>query len=70
MAWKIETAEDWNKRYPVGTLVEYWSGELKGSPRRARTRTKAWDVCGTPVVGVSGVAGGIALSHIMVVHEP
>lgn len=77
MVWGIETAEEFNDKFPIGTPVEFWDytdPEHSKAGEYGWTRTKAWTVDdGTPVVAVSArtagrkrrvVPGGIALSHI------
>ena len=46
--------------------MRYWPGIRKGDPREGTTRSEAWDLCGSPVVMVTGYSGGIALSHVEV----
>jgi len=58
------SVEQWNATHVVGIAVRYWSGLREGPGVESRTRSTAWDVCGTPVVLVEGRAGGIALSHV------
>jgi len=59
------TAEQFNRTYPVGTVVRYWPGiKYGGSGAVARTRTPAWLVGATPCVSVEGYPGGIALTHV------
>ena len=59
------TADEFNRRYPVGTRVRYWPGDTTGPGVESRTRTPAWTIGDhTPVVSVEGYSGGIALTHI------
>jgi hypothetical protein len=61
------TSEEWNKKYPVGTKVRYFpiKSNLE-SFTDSETVSDAWDVCGTPVVSISGGRGGMSLDHITV----
>lgn len=57
---------------PVGTWVKAWPGfkDKDTLPVVRRTRTPVWRLAtGTEVVSVEGLSGGIALSHIEVIHE-
>ena len=62
--------EVWNRDVPPGAAVEY-TPVLGGSEiRLARTRSAAWRLgCGEPVVLVEGVAGGVLLRALKVVHS-
>lgn len=62
--------EMWNRDVPPGTTVEY-TPVLGGSEvRLTRTRSEAWRLgCGEPVVLVEGVAGGVFLRALKVVHS-
>lgn len=59
-----EAVADWNARYPIGTPVHAYPGVRQGAGLVTRTRSKAWNVGGSPVVLVEGYAGGIALTHV------
>lgn len=62
----LRMVEWFNKVCPIGTAVYYWPGAREGEPRKGVTRSEAWLLGGhTPVVMVTGYAGGIALSHVM-----
>lgn len=59
------SAEEWNRRHPVGTPVRYWPAAREGAGRESITRTPAWTLgSGHAVVSVEGHAGGIALTHV------
>lgn len=65
------TADEFNARYPLGSLVVAYPGfrpEAAPSPVKrliTRTRSTAWSLGnGEPVVMVDGHAGGIALGHV------
>jgi hypothetical protein len=60
---------EWNALYRPGVRVRYWSGIREGEGRTSRTRSEAWDLCGSPVVAVEGHAGGIALTHVQPLAE-
>lgn len=67
------TADQFNRRHPIGTPVIAYPGirpedEQRGWPctrLETRTRSHAWNLGhGEPVVAVEGYAGGIALTHV------
>lgn len=61
------TAAEFNRRYPVGTLVRYFP--VEGSPEfeATATRTEAWDLSdGRTVVALVGFNGGKSIEHIRV----
>lgn len=63
------TAEQWNKLYPIGTLVTAYPGcRPEDDPHDerliTRTRSKAEVLCDTDVVWVEGHSACIALSHV------
>jgi hypothetical protein len=63
-------ARSWNTLYPVGTLVRYWRMAKEGEPTgEGKTRSIAWECCGTPIVLIEGNSGGIALTHVEIVQE-
>ena len=49
--------------------VFYWPMAREGEGKRGRTRGAAYMLCGTAMIGIEGVAGGIALSHVLVISE-
>lgn len=53
----------------IGTPVKFWTGARWAEPQIGKIRTPVWLLGGTPVVSVSGYAGGIALTHIEVIKE-
>lgn len=62
------TAREWNAVHPVGTPVTYepvLPPVADVVPVHTRTRSEAWDLCGTPVVMVEGRTGGVALAHLV-----
>lgn len=64
---EIEAVEEFNKAYPVGTVVRYWTGAKEGPGRTGKTRSKAHLFGGhTAVVWVMGLGSCVALSHIVV----
>lgn len=66
--WNEQRMWEFNEDLPVGTSVLFWPMEKTGEGRLSKTRSKAWLVCGFPVVKVEGYSGGIALTHIEVVE--
>ncbi len=64
------TADEWNTAHPIGTRVRYYP--IAGEPgfRESRTRSLAWNLGhGQPVVKIEGTAGGVALSHLVVIDQ-
>lgn len=59
-----KAVEYWNMLHPEGTAVTYWTGLREGRGRTGQTRSKAWLVSNTPVVLITGTAGGVALTHV------
>ncbi len=69
------TAEEFNKRFPIGIRVRYWpirlyDGKLLGNPLETKTTSEAWNLCGTPCVRVEGKIGGVSLDHLEVREKP
>lgn len=61
----MTTAEEWNIKHPIGTVVNAWPGTRDGAGLRTKTRSLAWTLgSGDPVVAVEGYPGGIALTHV------
>lgn len=63
------SAEEFNEKFPVGTIVRYYP--IKGKPNRitCKTTTPAWELgSGTAVVTIESVSGGVCLSHIEIVE--
>ncbi|MGW1433092.1 hypothetical protein ACWD6K_31290 [Streptomyces sp. NPDC002431] len=59
------TADEWNRRYPVGTPVLAYPGTRDDEPLDTVTRSRAWTLGhGAAVVSVEGAAGGIHLTHV------
>ncbi|MFE4334052.1 hypothetical protein ACFRQM_32960 [Streptomyces sp. NPDC056831] len=59
------TADEWNRRYPVGTPVLAYPGTRDNEPLDTVTRTPAWTLGhGAAVVSVEGAGGGICLTHV------
>lgn len=54
-----------------GTSLEvfYWPMAREGEGKRGRTKGAAYMLCGSAMIGIEGVAGGIALSHVLVISE-
>jgi len=55
--------------WPLSVDVFYWPGARDGEGKRGRTRGAAYMLCGTAMIGIEGVSGGIALSHVLVISE-
>ena len=61
------TSAQWNKKHKEGTPVRYYPIlGVKSEFMDGVTRSQAWDVCCTPVVLVTGRAGGLALINLEV----
>ncbi|MES9587783.1 hypothetical protein ABWK57_02615 [Streptomyces sp. NPDC094045] len=62
------TADEWNRRYPVGTPVLAYPGSRDAEPLDTVTRTPAWTLGhgseAVAVVSVEGATGGIRLAHV------
>lgn len=55
----------WNRRFPVGTRVRYWTGAREGVGKESVTRTEAEALSGhTAVIWLEGVVGCVALTHV------
>lgn len=64
-------AREFNRLFPIGTRVRYWTGSQEGLGRVSTTRTEAIILGGhTVVVWVHGEPSCIALSHIEPIAEP
>ncbi len=57
---------DFNRLYPVGTVLRYWRGEKRGESSGAGRSYAAANVLSghTAVVWIEGCSGCIALSHV------
>lgn len=59
------TADEWNRCYPIGTPVRAYPGTREGRHVDGVTRSEAFNLGhGAPVVLVTGLSGGIALTHV------
>lgn len=65
-----DVVEWFNETHSLGTSVTYWPGAKAGPAREGQTRTPAWVLGGTPVVSITGYAGGIALTHVVCAAHP
>ncbi len=65
-----EHVETWNRVYPEGKAVRYWTGAREGAGQKGRTRSAA-QVLGnhTAVVWVTGHGACIALTHVKPIPE-
>jgi len=68
-AAQLVKIEEFNRLYPIGTPVLYWTGSIHGAGKRGDTRTVAQMMCSSAVVWVTGHAACIALSHILPICE-
>jgi hypothetical protein len=61
---------DFNARYPVDTVVWYWTTLPFGPVKETKIRCGAWFIpSGQFVCKVDGVAGGVSIWHIREVDE-
>jgi hypothetical protein len=61
----IALAAKWNKYFPIGTRVRYWTGVREGSGKVSVTRSAAEVLSGhTAVIWIEGCVGCVALSHV------
>ena len=56
------SAQEWNDKYKSGQPV-YEVDDL-GDVRETKTRSPAWDLCGSVVVSVEGRTGGYMLERL------
>jgi hypothetical protein len=60
-----ELCHKWNRRFPVGTRVRYWTGVREGLGKVSKTRTVAQVLEGhTAVVWLEDHIACVALSHV------
>jgi len=60
-------ADEFNELYPAGTPVLAFPGVMEAGYLLTKTRSAAWELpTGKSVVKVDDYAGGIVLSHIIV----
>lgn len=63
--------EEWNEKYPVGTIVRYWRGSREGFPNwigRTSSSASLYSDSGLPVIHVEGSYHPLQLSHVEVVE--
>jgi hypothetical protein len=60
------TVAEWNRDHPIGTRVLFQPVKGIDKFEETRTRSEAWEICGTPVVMIDGRSGGCALDHMTV----
>ncbi len=71
----IQTPEEFNARFPIGTKVRYWkvlpADVAPGlDPVETETRSEAWALGhGAVVVKVKGISGGVLISHLDIVSS-
>ena len=53
-----------NDTFPVGTKVKYYSIAGDTEFLETEVRSEPWDLCGTVVVKVNGIAGGVSVNHL------
>lgn len=64
------TAEDFNKKYPVGTKVRFYPIKGEAGYVDTVTRTPAWKLGnGKVVVSCKGHTGGLSIEHIEILQE-
>lgn len=63
----VAAVAKFNTEVPVGSPIVFWPGVRAGAGRESVTRSRAWVLGGhSAVVMVAGYAGGIALTHVVV----
>lgn len=62
-------ADRFNKKYPVGTEVRYWTGLREGEGKVSKTRARAAVMSDHASVWIEGVAGSVSLSHVEPVQK-
>lgn len=62
ITWKTNACVIWNEKYPVGTCVSVTDDS--GNVTEDVTRSKAWDVWGSPVIWLEGRTGGYPLERV------
>jgi hypothetical protein len=62
---QAKLAAKWNDRFPVGTVVRYWTSTRDGVGKVGKTRSEAEVMGGhTAVVWIEGCSGCVALTHV------
>ena len=64
-----QTVEEWNRIHPIGTEVKYFPILGQDYHVKTKTRSIAWETCGSLVVCLAGRNGGYDLDHIEVIYE-
>ncbi|PSH05165.1 MAG: hypothetical protein CXZ00_03135 [Acidobacteria bacterium] len=60
-----QLAHKWNRRFPIGTRVRYWTGTRDKPGKVSVTKSEAQVLGGhTAVLWVEGESGCISLSHV------
>lgn len=63
------SAEEFNKKFPVGTPVKYYPIQGRENFKTGKTTTPAWTLgSGVPVVTTDIMGGGLCLTHIEVIN--
>lgn len=64
------SVDQFNTLYPVGSEFVYYSRKDDMQGKSCVTRSEAWALGhGETVVNVSGIAGGVAVTHLSVLSE-
>lgn len=64
-------AADFNAKYPIGTMVNYWRGLKEGDPTGiGEIYHEATVVCYHAVAWIKGCSGCVSLSHVEPVYVP
>lgn len=56
--------ESFNELYPKGSKFIFMPAVGARGGKVVETTSEAWDVCGSVVVKVSGVSGGVDIDHL------
>lgn len=59
--------EKFNEKFKVGQTVIYTDDF--GGEHRTKTRSEAWNLCGTTVVKIEGKTGGYDISRMIVIAD-
>ena len=58
-------ADAWSRRFPIGTVMHYWSGLKEGDPTgTGRVYHSATVVCGSVVAWIEGARSCHSVSHV------
>jgi hypothetical protein len=64
----MTSAKEFNVTHPIGTKVYYEPVLGHGHAHATATRSEAWEVCGSVIVMVNGVTGGVSIKHLTLIY--